>query len=144
MKSSKTKEQKSMDLKEYFETHEGLGVFSTADSKGRVNSAIFARPHFVEDGKIAWIMGEKTTHSNLTSNPNAAFLVKQDGQGWEGVRLFLKMTGEETDREKIDSLSRRRKYEDETGKETKYLVYFSIENVVPLLGKGTCPVKAEN
>ena len=129
-----------MKLKEYFESRTGLGVLSTSDSEGRVNSAIFARPHVLEDGKVAFIMGEKTTHGNLISNPNAAYLFKEDGGGWEGVRLFLKMEGEETDREKIASMSRRRRYEDETGKETKYLVYFTVENTVPLLGKGKCPV----
>jgi len=129
-----------MDTKEYFQTIKGLGILSTADSEGRVNSAIFARPHVVEDGKVAFIMGEKTTRNNLLSNPNAAYLFKEDGEGWGGVRLFLKKTGEETDREKIAALSRRRKYDDETGDETKYIVYFSVENTVPLLGKGKCPV----
>ena len=70
-----------MNLKEYFESKTGLGVLSTADSEGRVNSAVFARPHVLEDGKIAFIMGEKHTHSNLISNPNAAFLFKEDGKG---------------------------------------------------------------
>jgi hypothetical protein len=129
-----------MNLKDYFQANTGLGILSTADREGRVNAAVFARPHVLDDGKIAFIMGERTTHGNLISNPNAAYLFKQDGEGWEGIRLFLKMTAEETDREKIKALSRRRKYEDETGRETKYLVYFSVENTVPLLGKGKCPV----
>lgn len=132
-----------MELKTYFEETNGMGVMSTANREGQVNSAVFARPHFMEDGKVAFIMGEKSTHDNLISNPHAAYLFKQDGEGWEGIRLFLKMTGEETDREKINALSRRSKYSDEDGRETKYLVYFSVENVVPLLGKGKCPVVTE-
>ena len=34
-----------MDLKAYFDQAKGHGVLATADASGRVNQAIFARPH---------------------------------------------------------------------------------------------------
>ncbi|MFZ0134242.1 MAG: pyridoxamine 5'-phosphate oxidase family protein, partial [Desulfobacterales bacterium] len=58
-----------MTLAEYFENTEGFGVLATADSDGKVDAAVYARPHFLEDGTIAMIMRERLTHHNLQSNP---------------------------------------------------------------------------
>ena len=44
-----------MELKEYFENIKGLGVMSTADSNGKVNSAVYSRPHFMKDGSLPGI-----------------------------------------------------------------------------------------
>jgi hypothetical protein len=60
-----------MSLKEYFETTNGVGVLSTADSDGKVDAAIYARPHFVDDGTMAFIMRDRLTHHNLQSNSHA-------------------------------------------------------------------------
>jgi len=38
-----------MKLKEYFEQAEGSGVLATADAHGKVNVAIYARPHFLDE-----------------------------------------------------------------------------------------------
>jgi hypothetical protein len=45
-----------MDLKGYFESANGLGVLATADQQGKVNVAVYARPHVVDDKTIALIM----------------------------------------------------------------------------------------
>ncbi|MDT8440936.1 MAG: hypothetical protein RQ723_04670 [Desulfuromonadales bacterium] len=42
-----------MQLKEYFEQTEGFGVMSIADSEGRVDAAIYARLHVMDDSSIA-------------------------------------------------------------------------------------------
>lgn len=34
-----------MKLDDYFENTNGVGVLSTADDKGKVNAAIYGRPH---------------------------------------------------------------------------------------------------
>ena len=39
-----------MQMKDYFENTEGTGVMSTADGQGKVDAAIYARPHVTEDG----------------------------------------------------------------------------------------------
>lgn len=57
-----------MDLKPYFEQTKGHGVLATADASGRVNLAIFARPHVMEDNTVAFIMPRRLTHNNLPSN----------------------------------------------------------------------------
>jgi hypothetical protein len=38
-----------MDLRGYFENTKGHGVLATADEQGRMNMAIFSRPHVFED-----------------------------------------------------------------------------------------------
>ena len=48
-----------MNLKTYFDETKGLGVLSTADGKGRVNAAVYARPHMMEDGGLAFIMRDR-------------------------------------------------------------------------------------
>jgi hypothetical protein len=78
-----------MDLKEYFESTEGFGVLTTADGEGNVNSAVYARPHMMEDGSLAFIMRDRRSYKNLKSNPNAMYLFKADGPGYKGKRLYL-------------------------------------------------------
>ena len=123
-----------MELKEYFENTEGSGVLSTADGDGKVDAAVYARPHFMEDGTIAMIMRDRLTHNNLQSNPHACYLFIEKGPGYKGKRLFLTKLREEQDSELLQSL-RRRQYIDEKD-ETKYLVFFKTEKVLPLVGAG--------
>ena len=123
-----------MDLKEYFENTEGLGVLATADAEGRVDTAVYARPHFMEDGTIAMIMRDRLTYHNLQSNPHAAYLFHEKGSGYKGKRLFLTKVHEEQDTELLRSL-RRRQYIDEKD-EVQFLVFFRIDKELPLVGSG--------
>ncbi|MEJ2219215.1 MAG: pyridoxamine 5'-phosphate oxidase family protein [Desulfobacterales bacterium] len=123
-----------MELKDYFESTKGVGVMATADADGKVDAAIYARPHFMEDGTIAMVMRDRLTHHNLQSNPHAAFLFIEDGPGYKGKRLFLTKAREEQDSELLQSL-RRRKYKDDKG-EAKFLVFFKLEKELPLIGAG--------
>ena len=61
-----------MELQEYFENGKGLGVLSTADAQGVVDAAVYAKPHIMEDGSVAFIMADRLTHHNLQSNPYAS------------------------------------------------------------------------
>jgi hypothetical protein len=123
-----------MELKDYFESTEGVGVMATADADGKVDAAIYARPHFMEDGTLAFIMRERLTHHNLQSNTHATFLFIEDGPGYKGKRLFLTKLREEQDSELLYSL-RRRQYPDDKG-EAKFLVFFKLDKELPLVGDG--------
>ena len=126
-----------MNLKTYFETTKGLGVLSTADSEGNVDSAVYARPHILEDGTMALIMRDRLSHHNLQSNPKAAYLFAEEGPGYKGKRFFMTKIGEEADQEKIYSLRRRSRKDGETDHvEEKFLVYFHIDKELPLIGPG--------
>ena len=124
-----------MDLKEYFENKNGMGVLATADSEGKVDAAVYSRPHFMEDDTIAMIMRDRLSHHNLQSNPHAVFLFHEDGPGYKGKRLFLTKVREEQDTELLDSL-RRRQYLDEKD-ESKFLVFFKFDKELPLIGDGS-------
>ncbi|MDX2445588.1 MAG: pyridoxamine 5'-phosphate oxidase family protein [Desulfobacterales bacterium] len=123
-----------MELKEYFKNTEGKGVMATADSNGEVDTAIYARPHFMDDGTIAMIMRDRLTHHNLESNSHACYMFIEKGPGYKGKRLFLTKVREEQDSELLQSL-RRRQYVDKTD-ESKFLVFFQIDKVLPLVGAG--------
>ncbi len=127
-----------MELKEYFENSKGHGVLATADAQGAVNQAIFARPHVMEDGSVAFIMPHRLTHTNLETNPQAAYLFKEDGPGWKGKRLYLTKIREEQDTELLYSL-RRRTYPEEKEKAegSRFLVFFQVNKVLPLIGAGS-------
>jgi len=126
-----------MSLREYFENHTGIGVLSTADAMGNVDSAVYARPHIMEDGSMAMIMRDRLSHHNLQSNPRAAYLFIQDGEGYKGKRFFLSKIREEQDQEKIQALSRRFRHSEQgLNPEPRFLVYFRIDKELPLIGPG--------
>jgi len=123
-----------MTLKEYFETNKGLGILSTADSQGKVDAAVYSRPHFMEDGTLALVMRDRLSHTNLQSNPHAMYLFKEDGPGYKGKRLFITKVKEEKNTELMESLRRRKTaYEDDAD---RFLVFFKIDKEVPLVGDG--------
>ena len=121
-------------LKDYFENTKGTGIMATADKEGKVNAAVYSRPHFLEDGSIAFIMRDRLTHHNLQLNPYAAFLFVEDGPGYRGKRLYLRKTREEENSDLIQSLSRRDDKRDDTS--VRFLVVFKVDKVLPLIGAG--------
>lgn len=123
-----------MELKPYFENVEGKGILATADANGKVDAAIYARPHFMDDGTLALIMRDRLTHHNLQSNPHACYMFIEKGPGYKGKRLFLTRVREEPDSDLLQSL-RRRQYVDEKD-DSKFLVFFKIDRELPLVGGG--------
>lgn len=123
-----------MDLKEYFDGTKGVGVLATADGDGKVDAAIYARPHFMKDGTLAFIMRDRLTHLNLQSNSHATFLFMEDGPGYRGKRLFMTKVREEEETELLYSL-RRRHYPNDK-EEAKFLVFFKLDKELPLVGAG--------
>jgi hypothetical protein len=123
-----------MELREYFEKTEGRAILATADGDGNVDAAVYARPHFMDDGTIALIMRDRLTHHNLQSNSHACYLFMEKGPGYKGKRLFLTKLREEQDTELLQSL-RRRQYLNEKD-EAKFLVFFKVDKELPLVGDG--------
>jgi len=127
-----------MTLQEYFQNAHGHGILATANAQGQINMAMFARPHVMDDGLLAFIMPHRLTHANLQENPNAAYLFWEEGPGYKGKRLYLTKVREEQDTELLKSL-RRRVYapEKEQAAGPRFLVFFRIEKELPLIGAGT-------
>ena len=127
-----------MELKisDYFKTAKGQGVLATADAQGKVDVAIYALPHVIDDKTIAFIMTEKLTYKNLQSNPFAAYLFVEEEEKYKGRRLYLTKIKEERNSPLLDSI-RRKEYPHLKGKES--LVYFKVDKVLPLIGAGNEP-----
>jgi hypothetical protein len=125
-----------MELKEYFESTKGFGVLSTADGEGRVNAAVYSRPHVMEDGSLAFIMRDRLTHSNIQANPHAIFLFREDSSGYKGKRLYLTKTSEEQDTDRLHALRRRPPSDDDKEDVPRFLVFFRLDNELPLVGAG--------
>jgi hypothetical protein len=123
-----------MNLKEYFDSNKGIGVLSTANGDGKVNAAIYARPHLMEDGTLALIMRDRLSHHNLRSNPHATYLFKAEGSGYRGKRLYMTKVIEEQNAELLKSLQRRKS--DYGNGEDRFIVFFKLENELPLVGDG--------
>ena len=127
-----------MDLAEYFEKTKGFGVFATADSEGKVNVAALSRPTMMDDGTAAFLMAGHLTYNNLQSNPHAAYYFVEHGGSYGGKRLYLTKVNEEENADLIEKLRKKRypiftiKYDNES----KYVVFFRIDNVLPLVADG--------
>jgi len=128
-----------MKLNEYFENAKGLGVLATSDASGKVNAAVYSRPHFTDEGDenmVAFIMADRLSHANIQTNPHAAFLFMEEREGYVGKRLHLTKVREETNEELVAAICRRCNY-NMYGKEAlRYVVFFKVDEVLPLIGPG--------
>ncbi len=127
-----------MSLSGYFEKVQGLGILATADSDGMVDLAIYAKPYVVDETTVAFVMRERLTHQNLKSNPHAAYMFVEEGEGYSGKRLYLTKIREETNTSVVEMLRKKQPeicsaYDDSN----KYLVHFRVDNIWPLVGDKT-------
>ena len=125
-----------MNLSDYFDQTRGRGILATADSTGKVTAALYGRPHFTDEATAAFIMAERLTHQNLQSNPWAVYLFMEEGEGYTGKRLYLKKIREEESEALIEDISRKYGYS-HYGRYGRYVVFFNVEKVLPLVGDGT-------
>jgi len=124
-----------MGLREYFETTEGTGILPTADSNGNVDSAIYAIPHIVDDETLVLVMAGKLSHTNLKTNPKATYMFIEKAQGYKGKRLYLQKIREENDPELVQSIRRRKRYDQEgEAVSGSSAVYFKVVKTQPLVG----------
>jgi hypothetical protein len=125
----------AMQMQDYFKNRQGVGVLSTADGDGKVDAAIYAKPHFIADGTIAFIMRDRLTHKNINENPHAVYLFIENAGGYKGVRLFLQKVREDDDAELIKQMTRRcLTAEEDAAKGPKFLVYFEVVKTLQLIG----------
>jgi len=126
-----------MKLSEYFDQADGFGVLSTAVQSGKVNAAVYGRPHFIDEETVAFIAADRLTHANLQVNPHAAYIFKEEG-GYEGRRLYITKIREEKDSPLIEQI-RRKKHPSGKGNHQsgpKFLIFFHLDKVLPLIGDG--------
>lgn len=119
-----------MNLENYFQQHNGLGVLSSADKEGRVNAALYARPK-IQDNKAIFLAAPNHTLNNLKQNPYAHYLFKEDTEGYEGVRLQLCLINIDENQERVNTLRTRHKAEQHYA----YVLEFEILESIDLIGK---------
>ena len=131
-------EQLVMNLSDYFENVKGLGILATADEDGMVDLAIYAKPHVIDETTVAFIMRERLTRKNLKSNPKAAYMFVEQGEGYTGKRLYLTKMREESNTSVVE-MFRKKQPEICSSKDdsNKYLVHFQIDDIRPLVGDST-------
>ena len=124
-----------MSLAEYFENVEGIGILGTADAAGKVDLALYARPHVIDENTVAFIMGDHLSHDNLSSNAHAAYLFVERGETYNGLRMYLTRTHEETDPKKIEAMRRKSRGEQDYTGSPRFLVQFQVDEVRRLVGR---------
>lgn len=123
-----------MDLKDYFESTDGVGILSTADSAGNVDSAIYATPHVITEDRIGFIMRPRLSLKNVQQNPKAVYMFIEKGPGYQGRRLYLEKTHEEDDPAKVQQY-RRSSHGHGSGDESEAsFVHFKVIRIRPLVG----------
>ena len=124
-----------MSLAEYFQSTEGIAILATCDSDGNVDLAIYSRPYVIDENKIAFSMLERTSFSNIESNPKAAYMFIEHDEGYKGKRLYLTKVGEESDPQRIEEIkSQRPKRHKSSPDSARHFVYFSIDKTRPIVG----------
>lgn len=129
-----------MDLKRYFERKDGWGVLATCDSEGYVDTALYAKPHILDDQTAVFVMKERLSHQNLQSNLHASYLFVENGAGYQGVRLYLTMLREEINQSLVEMLRSKQPVMFPSADDSaKFVVFFRIDRVRPLVGDSPLP-----
>ena len=123
-----------MKLAELFPTG-GKGVIATASSAGVVNTAIYARPHIIDDETLAWGMTDSRSYGNLKENPHASYLYMAPVSGFSGWRLNLELVKIEDEGDLLETIRRSTKeiVGPEAAAMVKHVGYFRVTEIRPLI-----------
>ncbi len=121
-----------MSLANYFENVKGIGILGTADPDGKVDLAIYTRPQVIDEETVAFLMEDHLSHRNVAANPHAAYLFLEDAEGYNGLRIHLTKTAEETDPERIEAMRRTSRMAEDFMIPKGFLVQFKVDEVRPL------------
>lgn len=126
-----------MNLKSYFQGHEGVGILATCDPDAIVDIAIYVKPMVINQTTIALVMRQRLSHQNLRNFPRAAYMFIEKGQGYNGIRLYLTVQREEINQSIIEEIHKKEPWIYPEGDDSeKFLVFFSVTHIRPLVGDG--------
>jgi hypothetical protein len=126
-----------MDLRDYFEGANGVGILATSDASGTVDVAIYAKPCIIDENTIAFIMLDRLSYANISSNPHAAYMFLENTEGYAGERLYLTKVREKTDSDRIKALKKKHSNVFKPDEINRHLVYFTIDKIRPLVSDET-------
>ena len=112
----------------------GHGVIGTASKAGVVNMAVYAIPHVVDEGTVAWGMTDGRTWNNVRENPNASYTYFAPGEGFRGVRLTMSLARTEDSGEMLAKIRERTGMASPGNPEAvKHVAYFKVVETRPLV-----------
>ena len=126
-----------MDLRDYFESADGVGILATSDASGTVDAAVYAKPCIIDENTIAFSMLDRLSYANIRSNPHAAYMFLENAEGYKGKRVYLTKVCEETDSNRIKILKKQHPKIFKPGEINKHVVYFTIDKIRPLVDDET-------
>ncbi len=122
-----------MDMRDYFESADGVDILATSDASGTVNAAIYAKPCIIDENTVVFSMLDRFSYANIRSNPHAAYMFLENGGGYAGKRLYLTKLCEETDSDRIKALKKKHSKIFKLGEINRHLVFFTIDKIRPLV-----------
>ncbi len=96
-----------------------------------------AESHFMDEETITFIAGDRLTHANLQVNPHAAYIFKE--KAVTKAAGFTSLKSERKDSPLIEEI-RLKKHPSGKGNPQsgpKFLIFFHLDKVLPLIGDGT-------
>ncbi|ALC16027.1 hypothetical protein DSOUD_1246 [Desulfuromonas soudanensis] len=116
----------------------GPGILSTGDGAGSVNAAVIGAVRMIDEDTLVIGLGENRSLGYLRQNPRAVYLVSRPGASvlsWQGARIYLRVTGIETDGAQLERLVQEvtQTAGRGAGRAIKSLVIGKITSVRPLL-----------
>ena len=123
-----------MNLSELFQKA-GFGIFASAGADGSVNTAIYARPRVIDEKTLVWGMTDGRSFRNVSLNPRASYLFKEDGHGFRGVRLGLERFKVEGGGEMLEAIRKNTAevVSPAAGKAVTHAVWFRVVEVRALV-----------
>jgi hypothetical protein len=131
----------SKALMEYFNKQPRLGVLSTSNKAGEIDSAYFGSARMIDESTVIVALGKNKTFANLQENPNACYMIMEPGKSileWKGLRIYLNMTKYETSGDNVDMMKKAisEKAGEAAGKMVHAAVTFAVASVRTLADFG--------
>lgn len=127
-----------MDLQQYFSKTEGIGILATCDPQGEVNQALYSKPFVIDVQTVALVMRQRISHRNLKKHLQASYMFIEAGTDYRGIRLYLTMQREETNRSLVEQLRKKQPMICSPADDSDiYVVFFKVDRIRPLVGDGS-------
>jgi hypothetical protein len=126
---------------DFFNKQPRIGILSTSNKGGKVDSAVFGSPRMIDDKTVVMGLGKNRTLSYLQENPHAVFLIVEAGKSlmeWKGVRVYLKAKSIATTGKVLDDLKEqlRKAAGEQAAQMMNAAVTFEIEEIRPIVDFG--------
>ena len=113
----------------------GKGVIATASADCVVNTALYARPHIIDEETLAWGMTDSRSYANLRENPHASYLYMAPVSGYSGWRLSLKLMKIEDSGELLETIKKSTELivGPDAANMVKHVGFFEVTEIRPLI-----------